>query len=89
MSMDLMVKAFKVPVGNPLRKLILVKLADMVGRLLLNQLSYQPYPVELARIYQHATDNSCRHPLAPLINLIVITTSSITEQAASNRLATL
>ncbi|EPB0882439.1 helix-turn-helix domain-containing protein [Yersinia enterocolitica] len=28
MSMDLMVKAFKVPVGNPLRKLILVKLAD-------------------------------------------------------------
>ncbi|HHH0061675.1 TPA: helix-turn-helix domain-containing protein [Yersinia enterocolitica] len=26
--MDLMVKAFKVPVGNPLRKLILVKLAD-------------------------------------------------------------
>ncbi|HGK8534063.1 TPA: helix-turn-helix domain-containing protein, partial [Yersinia enterocolitica] len=28
MSMDLMVKAFKIPVGNPLRKLILVKLAD-------------------------------------------------------------
>ncbi|HHH0772602.1 TPA: helix-turn-helix domain-containing protein [Yersinia enterocolitica] len=26
--MDLMVKAFKIPVGNPLRKLILVKLAD-------------------------------------------------------------
>ncbi len=28
MSMDLMAKAFKIPVGNPLRKLILVKLAD-------------------------------------------------------------
>jgi hypothetical protein len=28
MSMDLMVKAFKIKVGNPLRKLVLIKLAD-------------------------------------------------------------
>jgi hypothetical protein len=28
MSMDLMVKAMKIKVGNPLRKLVLLKLAD-------------------------------------------------------------